>query len=178
MGPFTPDADSWHMVATLLAIFSAFTTEMEPERTFLMIKPDGVQRGLVPEIMSRFQKKGYKLVALKMVKPKQKLAADHYAEHHGKTFYPGLLEFIMSGPCVAMVWEGLEVVSYARTMIGATNPLASQPGTIRGDFGIHVGRNIIHGSDGVEAAKKEIGLWFEPEEVVSWDSALNKWIYE
>eukprot|EP01027_Heterolobosea_sp_BB2_P008834 GEZU01013105.1.p1 GENE.GEZU01013105.1~~GEZU01013105.1.p1 ORF type:complete len:169 (+),score=64.21 GEZU01013105.1:57-509(+) len=148
------------------------------ERTFLAIKPDGVNRNLVGEIISRFENKGFKLVGLKMLQPSTELAESHYAEHKGKPFYPGLVSFITSGPVVAMVWEGKGVVAAARKMIGATNPLTSEPGTIRGDFAVDVGRNIIHGSDAVETAKREIALWFNDNELVSWEPTINKWIYE
>uniref|UniRef100_A0A383W1M7 Nucleoside diphosphate kinase n=1 Tax=Tetradesmus obliquus TaxID=3088 RepID=A0A383W1M7_TETOB len=121
------------------------------ELSFIMIKPDGVQRGLISDIIARFERKGYKLVGIKVLVPTQALAAKHYAEHDGKPFFPKLVNFLSSGPVVAMVWEGKSVVKYGRTMIGATNPLASSPGTIRGDYGIDTGRNIIHGSDSVEA---------------------------
>lgn len=143
-----------------------------------MIKPDGVNRGLVMDILKRFEQKGFKLVAMKVVVPSKELAGKHYAEHDGKPFYPKLVDFLSSGAVVATVWEGKEVVKFGRTMIGATNPLASAPGTIRGDFGIDVGRNIIHGSDGVESAQKEISLWFKPEELADYDVMTKAAIYE
>ncbi|MGK7891021.1 MAG: nucleoside-diphosphate kinase [Leptolyngbyaceae cyanobacterium] len=148
------------------------------ERTFIAIKPDGVQRGLVGEIIRRFEAKGFTLVGLKLMKADENLAKKHYAEHEGKSFFAGLVEFITSGPLVAMVWEGEGVVASARLMIGATKPAESNPGTIRGDFGVTVGRNIIHGSDAVATAQTEIGLWFSDAELVGWDSDLTKWIYE
>lgn len=148
------------------------------ERTFLAVKPDGVQRKLVGEIISRFESKGFTLVGLKLVKVSRSLAEQHYAEHKEKPFFPGLVEFITSGPVVAMVWEGKGVVASARKIIGATNPLNSEPGTIRGDFGVDVGRNIIHGSDAVETAQREISLWFKEEELVGWEPSLTQWIYE
>jgi nucleoside-diphosphate kinase len=148
------------------------------ERTFLAVKPDGVQRGLVGEIIRRYEAKGFSLVGLKLVQVSKELAEQHYGEHKEKPFFPGLVQFITSGPVVAMVWEGKGVVASARKIIGVTNPLNSEPGTIRGDFGVDVGRNIIHGSDAVETALREIDLWFKPEELVSWQSASTAWIYE
>ncbi len=148
------------------------------ERTFLAVKPDGVQRGLVGDIISRYEAKGFTLVGLKLIKVSRDLAEQHYGEHREKPFFAGLVDFITSGPVVAMVWEGKGVVAAARKMIGATNPITSEPGTIRGDYGIDIGRNIIHGSDAVETAQREINLWFRPEELVGWDSTLSAWIYE
>lgn len=148
------------------------------ERSFIMIKPDGVNRGLVMDILKRFEQKGYKLVAVKVIVPSKELAQKHYAEHDGKPFFPKLVDFLSSGAVVATVWEGKEVVKFGRTMIGATSPLASAPGTIRGDYGIDVGRNIIHGSDGVESAQKEIALWFKPEELADYNVITKTAIYE
>jgi nucleoside-diphosphate kinase len=148
------------------------------ERTFLAIKPDGVQRQLVGDIIRRLEAKGFTLVGLKLMQVSKDLAAEHYGEHKEKPFFPGLVEFITSGPVVAMVWEGKGVVASARKMIGVTNPLNSEPGTIRGDYGVDVGRNIIHGSDAVETAQREIALWFQPAELVSWTPTLTSWIYE
>jgi nucleoside-diphosphate kinase len=148
------------------------------ERTFLAVKPDGVQRGLVGEIIRRYEAKGFTLVGLKLMMVSKELAEQHYGEHKEKPFFPGLVQFITSGPVVAMVWEGKGVVAAARKVIGATNPLNSEPGTIRGDFGVDVGRNIIHGSDAVETAVREIDLWFKAEELVGWQSAAVAWIYE
>ncbi len=148
------------------------------ERTFLAIKPDGVQRGLVGEIISRFESKGFTLVGLKLMNVSREKAEQHYGEHKEKPFFAGLVDFITSGPVVAMVWEGKGVVASARKMIGATNPLNSEPGTIRGDYGIDIGRNIIHGSDAVETAEREIALWFSDSELAGWEPTLTKWIYE
>jgi nucleoside-diphosphate kinase len=148
------------------------------ERTFLAIKPDGVQRKLVGEIIRRFEVKGFTLVGLKLMMVSRELAAQHYGEHKEKPFFGGLVDFITSGPVVAMVWEGKGVVASARKMIGVTNPLNSEPGTIRGDFGVDIGRNIIHGSDAPETAVREISLWFKSEELASWSPTLNTWIYE
>lgn len=148
------------------------------ERTFIAIKPDGVQRGLVGEVIRRFEAKGFTLVGLKLMQVSKELAEQHYAVHRERPFFPGLVQFITSGPLVAMVWEGNGVVASARKLIGATNPLYSEPGTIRGDFGVDVGRNIIHGSDAVETAQNEIKLWFKDEELVNWTPAIAPWLYE
>ncbi|MCU0541588.1 MAG: nucleoside-diphosphate kinase [Oscillatoriaceae cyanobacterium Prado104] len=148
------------------------------ERTFLAIKPDGVQRGLVGEIIGRFEAKGFKLVGMKMMTASRELAEKHYDVHKEKSFFPGLVSFIISSPVVAMVWEGEGVVASARKIIGATNPLNAEPGTIRGDFGVSVGRNIIHGSDAVETARAEIGLWFKETELSDWEPSLTPWIVE
>jgi nucleoside-diphosphate kinase len=148
------------------------------ERTFLAIKPDGVQRKLIGEIIGRFEAKGFTLVGLKLISVSKELAETHYGVHKEKPFFPGLVAFITSGPVVGMVWEGKGVIASARKIIGATNPLNSEPGTIRGDFGVDVGRNIIHGSDAPETAEQEIKLWFKPEELVSWQPSISPWIYE
>jgi nucleoside-diphosphate kinase len=148
------------------------------ERTFLAIKPDGVQRKLVGEIIRRFEAKGFTLVGLKVMAVSQALAEEHYGVHKERPFFKGLVEFITSGPVVAMVWEGDGVIAAARKVIGATNPLTAEPGTIRGDFGANIGRNLIHGSDAPETAQTEIALWFKPEELVSWQPTLMTWIHE
>ena len=148
------------------------------ERTFLAIKPDGVQRGLVGEIIRRFETKGFTLVGLKFLKVSRELAQQHYDVHRERPFFADLVEFITSSPVVAMVWEGDGVVASARKIIGATNPLTSEPGTIRGDFGINIGRNLIHGSDAPETAQKEIALWFKDEELVNWQPHLTPWLHE
>lgn len=143
-----------------------------------MIKPDGVQRGLVGEIVGRFETKGFTLVGMKLMAVSRELAEQHYDVHKDKPFFKGLVEFITSSPVVAMVWEGDGVVAGARTLIGATNPLSAAPGTIRGDLGTDVGRNLIHGSDAVETATREISLWFEDKELASWTPSLTPWIKE
>jgi len=148
------------------------------ERTFLAIKPDGVQRGLIGEIIRRYEAKGFTLVGLKLMNVSRELAEKHYGVHKEKPFFPGLVEFITSGPVVAMVWEGEGVIASARKIIGATNPLNAEPGTIRGDYGVSIGRNIIHGSDAPETAQSEIALWFTSEELASWQPTVNPWIYE
>lgn len=148
------------------------------ERTFIMIKPDGVQRNLVGEVVSRFERKGFTLVGMKLMSVSRELAEKHYDVHKDKPFFGGLVDFITSGPVVAMVWEGDGVVASARMIIGATNPISSPPGTIRGDFGITIGRNLIHGSDAVETAQREIALWFHEAELTSWTPAAQHWLYE
>ncbi|XP_043706242.1 uncharacterized protein LOC122655918 [Telopea speciosissima] len=149
----------------------------EMERTFIAIKPDGVQRGLIAEILSRFERKGFKLVAVKLVVPSKEFAQKHYHDLKERPFFNGLCDFLSSGPVLAMVWEGEGVIKYGRKLIGATDPQKSEPGTIRGDLAVVVGRNIIHGSDGPETAKDEINLWFKPEELVSYTSNEEKWVY-
>lgn len=147
------------------------------ERTYIMIKPDGVQRGLVGEIIARFEKKGFKLVGLKLFSPARELLEAHYADLAGRSFFPGLIDYMNSGPVCCMVWQGLNAVKTGRTMLGATKPSDSAPGTIRGDFALDVGRNICHGSDTVENAEHEITLWF-PEGLVAWESHSSAWINE
>jgi len=147
------------------------------ERTFIMIKPDGVQRGLVGDIIKRFEQKGFKLVAMKFMQASEEHLRKHYADLSERPFFPGLVKYMASGPVVPMVWEGLNVVKTGRVMLGETNPKDSKPGTIRGDFAIQVGRNICHGSDAVESAEKEIKLWFSEEELTSWKPAAIDWVY-
>merc|ERR1719473_698490 len=148
------------------------------ERTFIMIKPDGVQRGLVGQILQRFEQKGFKLAGMKLCQPGKAHLEKHYADLSSKKFFPGLIEYMNSGPVCAMIWEGDNAVKTGRKMLGATKPFDSNPGTIRGDFCIDVGRNIIHGSDAVESARQEIHLWFKPEELVSWTDHSESWVYE
>ncbi|MFC4410963.1 nucleoside-diphosphate kinase [Chungangia koreensis] len=146
------------------------------ERTFLMVKPDGVQRNVIGEIVSRFENKGFKLVGAKLMQIPTELAEQHYGEHKERPFFGELVDFITSGPVFAMVWEGENVISTARLMMGATNPKESAPGTIRGDYAVTVGKNIIHGSDSPESSAREIGLFFKEEELVSYEKAMNNWI--
>lgn len=146
------------------------------ERTFLMVKPDGVQRGLVGEIVSRFEGKGLKLVGAKMLLIDEELAGRHYQEHKEKPFFGELVSFITSGPVFAMVWEGQNSVSVARNMMGKTNPVDSAPGTIRGDFGLTMSMNIIHGSDSIESAQREINLFFHENELLNYNKEINRWI--
>ncbi|XP_029934172.1 NME/NM23 nucleoside diphosphate kinase 2a [Myripristis murdjan] len=147
------------------------------ERTFIAIKPDGVQRGIIGEIIKRFEVKGFKLVGMKMLHASDALLQQHYIDLKDRPFFPSLIQYMSSGPVVAMVWEGKGAVKTGRTMLGATNPADSNPGTIRGDFCIDVSKNIIHGSDSVESAKKEIALWFKNEELVSYTSCAFSWLY-
>ncbi|BFG21628.1 nucleoside diphosphate kinase 1 [Prunus yedoensis var. nudiflora] len=147
------------------------------EQTFIMIKPDGVQRGLVGDIISRFEKKGFYLKGLKFINVDRPFAEKHYEDLSAKPFFSGLVDYIISGPVVAMIWEGKNVVLTGRKIIGATNPAESAPGTIRGDYAIEIGRNIIHGSDSAESARKEIALWF-PDGPANWQSSVHHWIYE
>lgn len=148
------------------------------ERTFIAVKPDGVQRGLIGEIIGRFERKGYKLVAMKFMGVSRDLAEHHYGEHVGKPFFPGLVDFITSGPLVAMVWEGNNIIAESRKLIGATNPQNAVPGTIRADLAVMTGRNIIHGSDGPESAPREIALFFRADELVEWEKVLDHWVIE
>ncbi len=148
------------------------------ERTFVMIKPDGVQRGLVGEIVRRFEARGLKIVGMKMLQMSNDFAKKHYEVHIGKPFFDGLLKYITSGPVVAMVLEGTEAVAAARATMGATNPAKAAPGTIRADLGLEMGRNLIHGSDGPETAQTEIALWFKPEELLSYSRTIDAWIFE
>ena len=148
------------------------------ERTFIMLKPDAVHRGLMGEIIDRFETRGFKLVALKFMHAAPELLQTHYSDLSKKPFFPELIRYMSSGPVVPMVFEGLKAVKQGRTMLGATNPRDSAPGTIRGDLCIDVGRNIIHGSDSVESANKEIALWFTPEELSQWRPSQVEWLYE
>lgn len=146
------------------------------EKTFLMIKPDGVQRGLIGEIVSRFEKKGLQLSAAKFMVISRQLAETHYAEHKGKPFYEPLLEFITSGPVFAMVWSGDNVIALSRALIGKTDAIDALPGTIRSDFAVHTNFNLIHGSDSVQNAEREIGIFFNPDELVSYEHTIQRWI--
>ena len=151
---------------------------MHQEKTFIAIKPDGVQRGFISEIIGRFERKGFKLVALKQLIPSKELAQKHYGVHKERPFFNDLVDFISSGPVVAMVWEGEGVISSARKMIGTTKPLEAEPGTIRGDLAVNIGRNIIHGSDGPDTASFEINLWFNNEEICDWNPSDSIWRIE
>ena len=151
---------------------------MHQEKTFIAIKPDGVQRGFISEIIGRFERKGFKLVALKQLIPSKELAQKHYGVHKERPFFNDLVDFISSGPVVAMVWEGEGVISSARKMIGATKPLEAEPGTIRGDLAVNIGRNIIHGSDSPDTASFEINLWFNNEEICNWNPSDSNWRIE
>jgi nucleoside-diphosphate kinase len=148
------------------------------DRTFVMVKPDGVQRGLVGEIVARLEAKGLKLVAARFEVLPEKRVTEQYKEHIEKPFFPSLKKFIMGGPCFLMIWEGRDVVPIVRTLVGATNPQEATPGTIRGDFGIDTGRNIIHASDSPESAAREIALHFRPAELSSYTRTDESVIYE
>lgn len=148
------------------------------ERTLILVKPDGVQRGLVGEIISRFERRGLKLIGMKFMQMSSALAEDHYGVHRERPFYQSLVEYITSGPIVAMVWEGKDAIAAARSTMGATNPVAAGPGTIRGDFGMEIGRNLVHGSDGPENAVKEVELFFKETDLVNWSRSADVWIRE
>ncbi|HDX9576726.1 nucleoside-diphosphate kinase [Bacillus cytotoxicus] len=147
------------------------------EKTFLMVKPDGVQRAIIGEIVARFERKGFQLVGAKLMQITPEIAGEHYAEHKEKPFFGELVDFITSGPVFAMVWQGEGVVETARHMMGKTKPSEAALGTIRGDFGLTVGKNIIHGSDSLESAEREIGIFFKKEELVEYSRVMNEWIY-
>ena len=148
------------------------------ERTFVMIKPDGVQRRLIGKILQRFEQAGLKIVAMKFLKVSHELAEKHYEVHKDKPFYESLIKYITSGPVVAMVIEGQNAIERVRKMVGTTDPQKAEPGTIRGDFCQHIGRNVIHASDGKETAEKEISLWFSEDEIISYSMDDERWIYE
>jgi len=148
------------------------------ERTLAIVKPDGVQRALIGEIVGRFERRGLRLVGMKFMLMSRDLAERHYEEHKGKGFYEGLVSYITSGPIVAMVWEGVNTIQIVRDMMGKTKPHESAPGTIRGDFGVEVGRNIVHGSDGQDSAAREIKFFFASDELVDWGRSNDPWIFE
>jgi len=151
----------------------------EVQRTFVAIKPDGVERGLIGEVVNRFERRGLKIVGMKLLKVSREMAETHYGEHKGKPFYEGLVSYITSAPIVGMVLQGKDAVTLARNVIGATNPLNAAPGTIRGDLAIEIGRNLVHGSDSPESAKREIGIFFKDSELVNdWTRTVEKWIAE
>lgn len=147
------------------------------EKTFLMVKPDGVQRNLIGEIVHRFEQKGFQFVGAKLMNISTDLAETHYGEHRERPFFGELVNFITSGPVFAMVWEGENVITTARDMMGKTNPQEAAPGTIRGDFGITVGKNIIHGSDSPESAEREINLFFQENDMLTYTKQDSNWIY-
>lgn len=148
------------------------------ERTFVMVKPDGVQRGLVGEIISRLERKGLKIVAMKMLRIPKELAEEHYAEHKAKPFFSSLVAYITSAPVVAMVVEGKNAVKVVRKLVGATNPTEAEPGTIRGDLAIDLGRNVVHASDSLASAEREIRLFFREDEILSYGRETDVWVYE
>ena len=148
------------------------------ERTLVLIKPDGVQRGLIGEVISRLERRGLRLVGAKFLQVSQNLAETHYAIHKGKPFYDGLIAYITSSPVIAMAWEGPSAVVAVRQTMGATRPTEAAPGSVRHDFGLEVGRNLTHASDSVENGQAEVSLWFSDQELVSWGRALDPWIFE
>ena len=146
------------------------------ERTLVLVKPDGVQRRLVGEVIARFERRGLHLVALKLLRIDPDLAQRHYAEHQGKPFFAGLVDFITSAPVVAMVWEGDDAVAQVRSMMGATNPSAAAPGSIRGDLAVTIGNNVVHGSDSPGRGAEEVALFFQPAELIDWSGADASWV--
>jgi nucleoside-diphosphate kinase len=148
------------------------------ERTLILVKPDGVQRGLIGEIVGRFERRGLKLAGMKFIQMSRQLAENHYAVHKERPFYGSLVDYITSGPVLAMVWEGHEAIAAARATMGSTNPVAAAPGTIRGDFGMEIGRNLVHGSDSPENAIKEVDLFFKADELIDWARNSDPWIRE
>ena len=148
------------------------------ERTLIIIKPDAVQRGLIGEIICRFERRGLRMIAMKMVWIDESLAGEHYAIHRGKPFYRGLISYITSSPVVVMVLEGNSAIEVARSTMGATAPAKALPGTIRADFGMEIGRNLVHGSDGPETAEREVSLFFDEEEIHNWNRDTDRWIFE
>jgi len=148
------------------------------ERTLIIVKPDGVQRGLIGQVIERFERRGLKIVGLKMIQVSRDLAEQHYAEHRGKPFFEGLVGFITSSPVVVGVIEGPSAIEVVRATVGATNPATSAPGTIRADFGLTIGRNLIHASDGGDAAQREVALFFSPNELVSYERSIDGWLIE
>jgi nucleoside-diphosphate kinase len=148
------------------------------ERTLVLVKPDGVERGLIGEVTSRLERRGLRLVAAKFMQVSKELAETHYAIHKGKAFYEGLISYITSAPVMAMVWEGPNAVAAVRQTMGATRPTEAAPGTLRHDFALEVGRNLTHASDEPTNAEKEVALWFKPEELVNWTRDVDRWIFE
>lgn len=147
------------------------------ERTLVLVKPDGVQRGLIGEIISRLERRGLKLVAARFVAVSRELAEKHYAIHKGKPFYEGLIEYITSAPVMAMVWEGHNAIAAVRQTVGATRPIEAAPGSIRHDLALEVGMNLVHASDSPATGESEVTLWFRPEELVRWERAIDRWVF-
>ncbi len=148
------------------------------ERSLVLVKPDGVQRSLVGEVISRLERRGLRLVAARFMQVSQELAETHYAIHQGKPFYAGLIQYITSAPVMAMVWEGPNAIAAIRQTMGATRPTEAAPGSLRHDFALEVGRNLTHASDSVENGEKEVTLWFKPDDLVTWGRDTDKWIFE
>lgn len=148
------------------------------ERSLVLVKPDAVQRGLVGEVISRLEKRGLRLIAAKFLAVSRELAEAHYAEHKGKPFYTGLIDYITSSPVMAMAWEGPEAIAAIRQTMGSTRPTEAAPGSIRHDFGLQIGRNLTHASDKPERGEAEVALWFSEKELVSWEREIDRWIFE
>jgi nucleoside-diphosphate kinase len=156
-----------------------FVKERSPlEQTFILVKPDGVQRGLMGEVIRRLEQRGLKMVAARFQAVPKPLAEEHYSVHKGKPFYEGLIDYITSGPVLAMIWEGPNAIVAVRQTMGATRPIEAAPGSVRHDYALEVGRNLTHASDGPETAQAEIALWFKPEEIFTWSRDIDRWIYE
>lgn len=148
------------------------------ERSLVLVKPDGVQRGLVGEVISRLERRGLRLMAAKFISVGKKLAEDHYAEHKGKDFYDGLIAYITSSPVMAMAWEGPNAVAAIRQTMGATNPTEAAPGSVRHDYALEIGRNLTHASDKPQRGEEEVALWFSNEELLSWEREIDRWVFE
>jgi nucleoside-diphosphate kinase len=170
------DLERQRSLLPLSTLKHRFALENSMNRTLILVKPDGLQRGLAGEIISRFERRGLQLIAMKLIQMSPDLAGRHYAEHEGKPFYEDLVSYITSGPVVAMVWKGAGAVAAARATMGVTRPVEAGPGTIRGDFALDVGRNLVHGSDSEASAQREIALFFEPHEFVEWEQVDSGWI--
>jgi nucleoside-diphosphate kinase len=151
---------------------------MKMEKTFVMVKPDGVQRGLIGEVIARLERRGLKMIAAKFMQVSFELAERHYSIHKGKPFYQSLLEYITSAPVMAMVWEGPNAVAAVRQTMGATRPTEAAPGSVRHDFALEIGRNLTHASDSADNGEAEVAMWFEPEELVEWGRAVDEWVFE
>ena len=149
---------------------------MSTEQTLVLVKPDAVQRALAGSVISRLEGRGLKIVAMKMLRMSREMASNHYSDHVGKAFFEGLVDFITASPIVAMVLEGPDAVEMVRNTMGATNPLQAQPGTIRGDLAVDIGQNLVHGSDSPESAAKEIALFFSPDEILSYERDVDRWV--
>jgi len=148
------------------------------ERSLVLVKPDGVQRGLIGEVIARLERRGLRLVGAKFIQVSQELAQTHYAVHQGKPFYPGLIAYITSAPVMAMAWEGPNAVAAIRQTMGATRPTEAAPGSLRHDFALEIGRNLTHASDSVENGEKEVALWFHPGELVTWGREVDRWVFD
>lgn len=165
-------------VVTFISISSFFTSATARQRTFIMVKPDGVERGLVGKIITRFEEKGLKLIGMKFMQPSEELLRSHYSYLAGRSFLPQIINYLSSKPVVAMAWEGNSAVKIGRNLLGATGPADAAPGTVRGDYGIDFGRNLVYGTDHLVTGESEIALWFKNEELISWTSPLEPSIYE